>query len=137
MARKRGNDLKLLLGAAAADTWLVSENGFDFNVSADDIDASSKTDGDYGYNLAGLKNAEIPFSARYDTTGTLTYFDLLAWLNNNTEVFFMITSEVSGEKEISGKASLMGVNLSAQTNAAADVSGTLKLRGAPTVTTRV
>lgn len=136
MARIRGNDLKLFIGSTqGTEVWLDCENGFDFNVSASEIDASCKTDGDYAFTLPGLKDGEIPFNQRFDTEGTMGYVELLAFFNANTEVFFRITTDEVGDMLITGSARVLGLNISAQTNQAADVSGTLKISGAPTVGT--
>lgn len=138
MADFNSTDLKLYVSASAPATSDIStsytEVGYiiDLNITRtrEAIPTSSKTDGDNSSYTAGRRDWSVDVSCLFDKesdAGQLI-FDT-AWNATDSTVYFLITSNTSGDDEWWGSGLVTAYDNTLPDNAAAGMSATIQGTG--------
>jgi predicted secreted protein len=103
------------------------------SISKQTIDVTSKDSAYWRAILAGTRSATISANAFVDHGATEGFDEILSDFNDNTDVTFDISTDVTGDATISGSGIITSIDKTGALDDATRYSFTIEVNGAPTI----
>lgn len=128
MAIKSGTTLKLKNNSVAVEDLVDVSVSF----SKQTIDVTSKDSSYWRALLHGTKSGTITANAFVDYAATEGYDEIISDFNSNTDVSFEISTDVTGDSNITGSGIVQSIEKTGALDDAMRYTFTIEINGVPT-----
>ena len=124
-----------LFGVYSGSTLISHGTECSIEFTSDQIDTTSKDNGQWGDNIPGLKSCTISCSAMLAFDAVYGVSEIFAAITNNTALTMLFSTEVTGDKYFTGSFNPSQLSVNASNNDVASWSATFQNSGAITEAT--